>query len=90
MKNTNIQNTRLIAFVPPMMASMGPGLMDQLLQAGIAAAQHVLDPFTWFMIWMWIMMLMGMLFKYLSLIPSVINNVIAYVPDLVNTLTAIC
>ena len=91
MKNTTIQNTRLIAFVPPMMASVsGPGLMDQLLQAGIAASQYVFDPATWFFIWMWLMMLLSMLFKYLSLIPSVINNVIAYVPDLVNTLTAIC
>jgi hypothetical protein len=90
MKNTNIQNSRLIAFIPPMMASAGPGLMDQLLQAGIAASQYVFDPATWFFIWMWLMMLLGMLFKYLSLIPSVINNVIAYVPDLVNTLTAIC
>lgn len=84
MKTTNI------VFIPPMMASIGTGLMDQLLQAGIVATQYVLDPFTWFAIWMWIMMLLGMLFKYLSLIPSAITSFIAYVPELTNTLISMC
>jgi hypothetical protein len=56
-----------IAFVPGILASIGPGLMDQLLAAGIAAGQQALDPATWFFIWMWLMMLLGMLFKYLSM-----------------------
>lgn len=90
MRNTNIEHSKLIAFVPPMMASVGPGLMDQLLAAGIQASQYVFDPITWFWIWVWIVQLLAMLFKFLGTIPSMINSMIAYVPDLVNTLTAIC
>lgn len=86
-------NTKIyqMAFVPAIIASIGAdGITRKMIEEGLNAAQYVFDPLTWFAIWMWLMMLMGMLFKYLSLIPSVVNNVIAYVPDLVNTLTAIC
>jgi hypothetical protein len=77
-----------MAFVPVMMASTGPGLMDQLLQGGIEAMQYnILDPFTWFMIWMWIVMVLSMLFKYLGMIPSVIASYVSYVPDI---LVSIC
>jgi hypothetical protein len=52
-----------IAYVTPIIASIGPTLMDQLLTAGL---QTLIDPASWFFIWMWIMLLMSMLFKFLS------------------------
>ena len=85
MKNTNIQNTNIksIAFVPAMMASFGvDSLMDQFL--------YLLDPATWFFVIMWLVMLAGMILKYLSLIPSAIGSFIAYIPNLTNALTSIC